>query len=239
MYIRTDENNNVVELIFVGVMPEHNGYEINEIDEEILNNILDYKYIDGEFIKNTEDIYQKNIDMIREIKIRQMSKICNTIIENGIDIDGYHYSLRQTDQIELIKLESMIEMNPETKIFYHADGEKCRNYPIEEFLKISGKALGWITYHRTYFNLLKSEINNMTDVYDILDVKYGMPLNTEDKKMLDDITNNELIDITPVDDPFDYGSLFPKIDINSLPRYTDTEYSFDGDINYENPEIHV
>ena len=66
MYIRTDNEDNIVELIFIGSMPEKNGFKIDKIDENIINDILNYKYINGEFIKREpRDIYQENIEMIR------------------------------------------------------------------------------------------------------------------------------------------------------------------------------
>lgn len=240
MYIRTDDDNNIIELIFTGVMPEKNGYEVNNIDNEIIKDILNYKYIDGEFIKNDINIYQKNIDIIKDIKISRMSEICNIMIESGITYNNSHYSLKQTDQIELIKLESMLKMDPASKVFYHADGEKCRQYSHEEFLAISGMALGWITYHRTYFNLLKSEIINMTDVNDVLVVNYGSPLNSEDSETLSMIIDGNTIEFPEVEDTFNYDSLFPSVDINSIPKFDDNmddeviDINADDNLTYDN-----
>lgn len=228
MYIRTDDDDNIIELIFTGVMPENNGHEVNNIDDEIIKDILNYKYIDGEFVKNEINVYQKNIDFIKDIKISRMSEICNMVIESGIDYNNSHYALKQTDQIELIKLESMLKMDPTSKVFYHADGEKCRQYSNEEFLAISGMALGWITYHRTYFNLLKSEIINMTDVNDVLAVNYGSPLNTEDSETLSMIMDGNVTEFPEVVDTFNYDSLFPSVDLNSIPNF---DNNIDGNIN--------
>lgn len=218
MYIRTDNEGNVKELVVIGGMPETNGYEIDSIDEDIANDILSYKYINGEFIKNEDsDILQDNIEIIRKMKIDILSSICHDNIEKGITVNGSHYSLTSNDQIEMIKLESMIKMNPETPVFYHADGEKCRMYTAEEFLTISTAALGWITYNRTYFNLLKSEILEMTDVHDIIDINYGTPLNETNTSTLNLIMggSESLYDFPVINDTTDYESIInPPNDFN-------------------------
>lgn len=218
MYIRTDDENNIKELIIVGGMPETNGYEIDSIDEDIIKDILSYKYIDDEFIKNEEvDVLQENIEKVRTIKIDMMSSICHNNIEQGITINNSHYSLTSNDQIEMIKLESMIKMNSEAPVFYHADGEKCRLYSADEFLAISTAALGWITYNRTYFNLLKSEINEMTNVHEIIKINYGDPLNETNTAILNSIMNNgiDLFEFPIIIDEFDYESIF-KSNTNSF-----------------------
>lgn len=210
MYIRTDDNGNVVELIKIGGIPEENGYELDTINDDILKDILSYKYIDGEFIKNEDrDILQENIEYIKELKINFLSSACHNMIENGIDVNGSHYSLTSNDQIEMIKLESMIKMNPDTPVFYHADGEKCRMFSAEEFLVISTTALGWITYHRTYFNLMKSEIIDMTNAHDIIHINYGAPLNQTNLDILHAVMNGSTIPSIPtIVDDIDYESLF-------------------------------
>jgi len=219
LYIKTDDDHNITELIFVGAMPEKNGFEVDSIDEDIINNILEYKYIDGEFIKNEpRDLFQENIEIIRLIKIENMSSICHTSIENGITINGSHYSLTSNDQMEMIKLESIARMSPDTPVFYHADGEKCRLYSADEFINITTMALGWITYHRTYFNLLKSEILESTNAHDIIDINYGTPLNSDNQETLNNIMNGVLFEVPVIDDGFDYESLFAKVDISSIYR---------------------
>ena len=51
MYIQTDKDNNIIQLITVGCCPAENGYEIpDDTSEDILKNIFSYKYINGEFV---------------------------------------------------------------------------------------------------------------------------------------------------------------------------------------------
>lgn len=219
MYIRTDDKNNIIGFAFVGGLSGDNVFEIETIPEDIIDNIFDYKYINSEFIKReTIDKYQENIETIRAIKIEQMNLICHSLIEQGVDIGESHYSLTNNDQIELIKIESFIRNSPNEAIFYHADGEKYRQYSTEEFLKLFTVASEWITYNRTYFNLLKSEINEMTNVYDIMKINYGSPLNYSNAKMLLTITGDIPFTIPEVADTMDYKSLYESIDISMIPR---------------------
>lgn len=219
MYIRTDDEHNIVEVIFVGCKPDTNGYEIDMIDETILSDILNYKYIDGVFVKNDTDLLQKNIDYIKQIKINNMSHICQMIIEHGIDYNGSHYSLTTTDQINLMKLESTARLSPTTPILYHADGECCRIYTNDEIIGIADAAIVWITYNTTFFNVLKDQINKMTDVNDIVAIQYGMSLDDEHTSLFTSLTEGYNFNINLIEDNFDYYSLFPKIDMETISKY--------------------
>lgn len=211
MYIRTDDNNNVIELIVVGAKPETNGYEIDEINEEIMRDILNYKYIDGQFVKSETDIRNKYIDEIRAMKIESLSNICHSMINGGIDYEDEHYSLTTTDQINLMKLESIARFSPETPILYHADGKGCRPYSNDEILSIANKGISFITFHTTYFNQLKSQVNEMTNVDDIINVKYGMALDETHDIQFKQLTSGIEFALTEIEDTFDYESLIPKV----------------------------
>ena len=214
MYIRTDDDNNIVELIIVGARPKVNGYEIDSIDESILKDILNYKYINGEFIKSDTDIRDKYIDTIRDIKISRMSQVCNALIEHGIDFGGSHYSLTTTDQINLIKLESMAKLSPETTILYHADGEDCRVYSNEEITSIAELAMAWITYNTTYFNQLKSQINETNSIDEIISINYGSTLDETHNEQFMGLTQGLTglgLSINEITDEFDYESIIPKV----------------------------
>lgn len=212
MYIRTDDDHNIIELIIVGVMPEKNGYEVNEIDEDIMRDILNYKYINGEFVKSETTIRNKYINEIRDLKINNMSQMCQMIIKRGIDYNGSHYSLDTTDQINLMKLESIARFSPEIPILYHADGEDCRVYSTDEIIEIATLGIGLITYHTTYFNQLKSQINNMTSVDEVINVKYGMTLDETHDSQFKLLTNGLPFAMEEIIDEYDYESIIPHVD---------------------------
>ena len=84
----------------------------------------------------------------------------------------YHFSLTTQDQLNLITLQSMIASG-ETAIPYHADGELCRYYTVEDISTVMDAATAHKTFHVTYFNSLKAYINSMDSIVDISKIEYG------------------------------------------------------------------
>lgn len=217
MYIKTDENNNVVEVIFVGVKPEQNGYEIENIDKDILENILEYKYIDGTFVKNN-DFFQNRINEIKNIKINNLKNICQNSIINGIDYNGSHYSLSEHDQINLMMLKFNAILNPNETFLYHADDEEYREYTSTEIKQIAEAAEKWKTYHLTYFNMLKNYVKNMSNVSEVVATQYGTTLFAEQEDKLKEIltsNNGKMLNFTRkiINDNFDVNNIVSKIKI--------------------------
>ena len=123
------------------------------------------------------------IDYVKTAKIAEMNYICNKVIENGIDVqlsDGnvYHFSLTTQDQLNLITLQSMIA-GGETYIPYHADGELCRYYSVDDIKVVMDAATAHKTFHVTYFNSLKVYINSLDDIATVSRVQYGMDIPAE------------------------------------------------------------
>lgn len=123
------------------------------------------------------------VDYVKAAKIAEMSMTCNKVIENGIDVmltDGqiYHFSLTTQDQLNLITLQSMI-VSGETAIPYHADGELCRYYTVEDISIVMDSATAHKTFHVTYYNSLKVYINSLETISDISAVQYGMNIPEE------------------------------------------------------------
>lgn len=123
------------------------------------------------------------VDYVRAMKIAEMNSVCNKVIENGIDVmlsDGnvYHFSLTTQDQLNLITLQSMIAAG-ETSIPYHADGELCRYYSVEDISTVMDSATAHKTLHVTYFNSLKVYINALDNITDISAAEYGMEIPEE------------------------------------------------------------
>lgn len=123
------------------------------------------------------------IDYVKTSKIAEMNRLCNKVIESGIDValsDGkvYHFSLTTQDQLNLITLQSMIAAG-ETSIPYHADGELCRYYSVNDISKVMNAATAYTTFHVTYFNSLKVYISALEDITSISEVQYGMEIPVE------------------------------------------------------------
>ena len=128
-------------------------------------------------IAPTPDI---TIDFIKSSKIAEMSSICGSTIEAGVDVvlsDGEikHFSYTTQDQLNLITLSAMIESG-ETALPYHADGELCRFYSVEDINLIINTATKHKTYHITYFNSLKAYINSLNSIEDISNIFYGVAI---------------------------------------------------------------
>ena len=117
------------------------------------------------------------VSYVREKKIEKLSKDCSVEIMNGIDIeleDGKvrHFSLTIQDQLNLIAISSMISSG-QTSIVYHADGEVCRYYSAGDMMKIIKKANEHKEFNIAYFNSLKSFVNSLTQLDEIIGIKYG------------------------------------------------------------------
>ena len=227
MYIQTDKENNIIQLITVGCCPAENGYEISDdISEDILKNIFSYKYINGEFVfkDSTTDTKFQNVV---KAKLQFLSQTCNELIQKGIDYNGSHYSLNaEDDQINLIQLGfdakvSIMTGQPlDYPLMYHADGEDCREYTAEEILGLSSLAKKYKTYHTTFYNTIRSQINSMTNLNDIIAINYDISfLDSEHLAKLVEIVGDLSslgFELEVVEDPTNYDIIKNDIDLDSL-----------------------
>lgn len=123
------------------------------------------------------------IEYVKAVKNAEMSATCNKIITNGFDAilsdgENHHFSLTIQDQLNLITLSSMVAAG-ETVIPYHADGELCKGYSVEDITTIINTATSFKTYHVTYFNSLKVYIDSMHDINEVNNVVYGIDIPEE------------------------------------------------------------
>lgn len=123
------------------------------------------------------------LDFVKASKIAETSAVCNKVIETGIDVvlsDGetHHFSLTTQDQLNLITLSSMIAAG-ETMIPYHADGELCKYYSVEDISTVMDTATAYKTYHVTYFNSLKVYINASDSIDGVSSIQYGVEIPEE------------------------------------------------------------
>lgn len=125
------------------------------------------------------------LEYVTNVKLQELSKICNKTIENGVDVtllDGktHHFSLTTQDQLNLISLQAMIEQGLE-QIPYHADGELCKFYTQVEIQMIISAATKLKTYHTTYYNALKNYVKSLKDIHQVAAITYGIELPEEYK----------------------------------------------------------
>ncbi len=123
------------------------------------------------------------VDFVKKAKIAEMSNDCNRMITSGFDVvlsdnESHHFSLTIQDQLNLITLSSLAASG-ETVIPYHADGELCRGYSVEDINLIVTAATEFKTYHVTYFNSLKAYIEKLSDISQINQIEYGSDIPAE------------------------------------------------------------
>jgi hypothetical protein len=128
------------------------------------------------------------LSQIQQRKINEMCSICQTTITNGIDYNDEHYRLNTTDQINLTSLYALAQVGQ--SVPYHADSQVCRIYTPEEMIGLVQTATSWITYHTTYYNLLKNQILAMDNIDEIKSVVYGMELKEEYQSIINLIVNS-------------------------------------------------
>jgi hypothetical protein len=225
MYIQTNNEGNIIQLISIGDKPEENGYEIpNDTPEEILKNIFSYKYINGEFVYKTE-VDATKLNKVKETKLKSLSDSCKNLIEYGIDFNGEHFSLTEDDQINIMSLSSDAQLSLLTgseidPIMYHADGKECRVFSVEEIIGIATLSKKYIKYHTTYFNLIKQMIVNIETIDEIVSINYGQELNETYVTKLNEIMGGDSstygFEIQLIEDKVNYNNIINDIDINLI-----------------------
>lgn len=140
-------------------------------------------------LENNEELTDEDkLQKAKDKKIIEMSAISQTTITNGTDFNGEHYRLNTTDQINLTSMYSLAQAG--SSVPYHADNSVCRIYPSEEMIGLVQTCMSYITYHTTYFNLLKHQILNMTSIDEVNAVSYGMTLLPEYQAVIDSVTSS-------------------------------------------------
>lgn len=131
------------------------------------------------------EIDDNTLELVKTSKVSEMSKACNKVITNGFDVvlsDGqsHHFSLTLDDQANLSTLSADMITGSKT-LPYHADGEECQFFSVEDMTKIITTAKEFKTYHITYFNSLKLYILSLDDINIIGNIKYGDEIPNENK----------------------------------------------------------
>lgn len=206
MYIQTNDNHAIIQLIKVGSMPAENGYEIpDDTDEEILKDIFNYSYIEGEFVRK-ENADADILDRVRQAKIAMLSNICHEVIVNGFDYsDGHHYSLDENDQNSLNSLS--VKASQGLTTIWHYDGGECQPYTPEEMTALTRYAFQYITYHQVYFNQLRAYVNSIDNLDNLKVITYGIALPDTYAEKLNEYTDGFSVDMEVIEDKFDYNRI--------------------------------
>lgn len=125
---------------------------------------------DGNLVDVTE--ISEPIENIISQKKSELSAKCEKTIVAGVDVGDAHYSLTIEDQANILALTPLAQAG--SSVFYHQDGEMCREYSSDEFLAVVNAATVFKTLQTTYCNLLMRQIEAMTNAEEVRAVKYGV-----------------------------------------------------------------
>lgn len=168
-------DNNTIYILQGNICPEGKSFKtvsLKQIDQST------YYELKNKLHKNENICADTHIlTTVRNEKIKSLNEVCNKTITNGVNVllsDGmyHHFKLTIEDQINLANIQhTMLTTN--SNIIYHETGKVCQIYSREDMSKILRDVNNFKNHHTTYFNLLKYCINNMTDVDNINNIKYG------------------------------------------------------------------
>lgn len=166
MRIKIDSNNVVVSWCTVGDID--GGIAVNDIPDDVQQNCSVYKYINSEFIKDTES----ELMQAKNNKLLELSSACERSIISGFTISNKHYSFTPNDQTNITAWAGWAKEGK--SVPYHADGEICHPYTSAEFLQVAGAATYYKVSQQTYYNCIKQQVLALTDVANVNSVQYGL-----------------------------------------------------------------
>ena len=166
-----------------------------EDDSEIANFIINsnghFKITESDEtgkILSIEEYYP--IEELKANKKQEINQACSSLIYSGYDYNGEHYDLSDEDQINMLAWSSIAQQGK--SVPYHSSGNSCRIYTAEEFLDLVTAVTSFKTYNLTYCNLLKLQVDEMTEKEDIASVKYGVTaLSKKYQTILDSIIGGD------------------------------------------------
>lgn len=197
---------NVIAIRFSNTLPPQstltNGFELlNENNSFVQGNYTAYTTIYRTYEDNTmlielscdgsvyvppvlpdpelEQPYIPTYEEVLNIKINELSYVCQYTIESGLDIEGLHYSYTEKDQINLNDIVSTVKLTG-LPLGYHADGQNCTEYSAEELINIYVQLAMNKYCQQTYFNQSREYLKSLDESdanREIVETyEYGKPL---------------------------------------------------------------
>lgn len=169
----------------------------SEIADFIINSNGHFKVTESDEtgkILSIEEYYP--IEELKENKKQEINKACSSLIHSGYDYNGEHFDLTNEDQINI--MASLKKAESGLSVPYHSSkpnkegSNPCRLYSAEEFIQIATAITKFIEDNLTYCNLLKLQVDEMTDSEEVKAVTYGTTeLNEKYKAILNSILGLE------------------------------------------------
>ena len=145
-----------------------------EIEEKIISLYPNFDFVLNDDGSKIIDVVATSepTDKVISQKKAELSAECEKAIIAGVDVGDAHYSLTIEDQANILALTPLAQAG--NSVFYHQDGEMCREYSSDEFLAVVNAATVFKTLQTTYCNLLMRQVEVMTDAEEVRAVKYGV-----------------------------------------------------------------
>lgn len=151
-------------LIDAGYGDKYNLAQTHYFDKPLItqDGIYQYKLVGATPIERSEEEIAteretKNFTRNQQNKLVALSTTCNQVITSGMDVETTegteHFSLEETDQINLTTAVSAIEQGAKGYP-YHADKKLCRMFTAEEIKSIAESATAHKLYNTTLCNHL-------------------------------------------------------------------------------------
>lgn len=151
-------------LIDEGYGDKYNLAQTHYFDKPLItqDGIYQYKLVGTTPIERSEEEIAteretKNFTRNQQNKLVALSTTCNQVITSGMDVETTegteHFSLEETDQINLTTAVSAIEQGAKGYP-YHADKKLCRMFTAEEIKSIAESATAHKLYNTTLCNHL-------------------------------------------------------------------------------------
>lgn len=151
-------------------------------------------------VQNIEDMLNKTVnieamsaDEYRTYLLQKVSEACQDDIYAGdfVKVTGgmKKFTYKIEDQQNLANAMTIITQGGEslTGIPYHASGEACSLFPIEDIVNIYFALQIRLTQKQTYCNMLNMHIKGLQSKEELLECSYGMDLPEDLQKQMDDI----------------------------------------------------
>lgn len=127
-------------------------------------------------IEDGEEWSNQTFEEIQTEKLSSLSEACNQTIVAGMDVETTegveHFSLEETDQINLTTALSAIEQGAKGYP-YHADKKLCRMFTAVEIKAIAEKATAHKLYHTTLCNHLLILARRATTTAELDEITYS------------------------------------------------------------------
>ena len=183
---------NIVEIVG-DFPPQQSGFTLSRIDQndnwDYSSYTTIYRELDnGVQFSNDGSVYvepeivEPTLEYVKTSKINELSNMCNASIIDGVNVEINenieHFSYKDEDQVNIKEIFDLA-VQTNVPMYYHADGESCKLYTVEQIIAIYSTASTNKMHHTTYFNQLKLYTESLESIDDVNDVTYGQELTGE------------------------------------------------------------